>query len=153
MFKGSTISIGDIHIDVLHPSRGNPGIRGVHNNQSLVLQIGTGRESFLLTGDIEREIETKITNSRLSVDSAILKSPHHGSISSSTMEFLQRVSPEIVVISVGRGNWYGLPHPDVLERYRRIGAKVYRTDLHGAIEITASKKGISVRTAACYKDP
>jgi competence protein ComEC len=148
MFRGDSISIEGTHIRVLHPIKRDPGIRRVHNNQSLVLQIINGHDSFLLTGDIEREVETKILKGPASVDSTVLKSPHHGSKSSSTPEFIEGVSPEIIVISVGRGNWYGLPHPDVLERYADIGAAVYRTDLHGAIEITSNKEGISVRTAA-----
>jgi len=147
VFKGHTTSIGGAHILVLHPAEREPIKRKVHNNQSLVLRISYGQDSVLLTGDIEREMELKILNNSTPVDSTVLKSPHHASISSSSTEFIERVSPEVVVISVGKGNWYGLPHPDVLERYERIGATVYRTDIHGAIEITSDKQGISVRTA------
>jgi competence protein ComEC len=63
------------------------------------------------------------------------------------------VAPEIVVISVGRGNLYGLPHPDILERYRECGAKIYRTDLDGAIEISSDGRHISVRTASQGQEP
>jgi competence protein ComEC len=148
MFSGDSISIGDIRIRVLHPIKKDPGIHRVHNNLSLVLHIINGQNSFLLTGDIEKESEAKILEGPAPLDSTVMKSPHHGSKSSSTMEFIEGVSPEIIVITVGRGNWYGLPHPDVLERYADFGATVYRTDLHGAIEITSNTMGISVRTAA-----
>ncbi|MFC2164239.1 DNA internalization-related competence protein ComEC/Rec2 [Acidobacteriota bacterium] len=147
MFKGDKTSVGSTQIQILHPAKREPVIHKVHNNQSLVLRIMHGQHSFLLTGDIEREIEAQILKNHTDVDSTVLKSPHHASISSSSSEFLERVSPEIIVISVGKGNWYGLPHPEVLERYKHVGAKVFRTDIHGAIEITSDKQGISVRTA------
>jgi len=152
IFSGHTASVGSAHIRVLHPARKEPLTRQVHNNQSLVLQITYGQHSFLLTGDIEKEIESKILESQTAVASTVLKSPHHASLSSSTMPFLKSVSPEIVVISVGKGSWYGLPHPGVLERYECIGASVYRTDIHGAIEITSDMQRISVRTAAPHKN-
>jgi competence protein ComEC len=152
MFKGDTVYAGDTQIQVLHPVKGEPVVHKVHNNQSLVLRFAYGQDSFLLTGDIEREIEAKILKSHVAVDSTVLKSPHHASISSSSLEFIEKVSPKIIVISVGKGNWYGLPHPDVLERYEHIGAMVYRTDTHGAIEITSDKQGTSVRTAVTPKE-
>jgi competence protein ComEC len=148
VFKGDSFSINGILVRVLHPIQTDPELRPVHNNQSLVLHIAYGSDSFLLTGDIEKEVETKILDSHVAVVSTVMKAPHHGSISSSTMEFIKGVSPDIIVISVGRGNWYGLPHPDVLKRYNDFGATVYRTDYHGAIEITSNKQGLSVRTAA-----
>jgi competence protein ComEC len=148
VFSNDSLSIGGVNIRVLHPRNRDPDFRRVHNNQSIVLHLSNGHDSFLLTGDIEREVEEKIMASDTPFASTVLKSAHHGSNSSSTMQFIEGVSPEVVVISVGRGNWYGLPHPDVLERYSQSGAKVYRTDLHGAIEITSNEEGISVRTAA-----
>ncbi len=147
MFKGDTVYVGGTQIQVLHPVKGETVVHKVHNNQSLVLRFAYGQDSFLLTGDIEREIEAKILKNHVAVDSTVLKSPHHASISSSSLEFLEKVSPKVIVISVGKGNWYGLPHPDVLERYEHVEATVYRTDIHGAIEITSDKQGISVRTA------
>ncbi len=77
----------------------------------------------------------------------MLKSPHHGSASSSSEAFLDRASPEIVVISVGENNTYGFPDNEVLERYKKIGAKVYRTDVHGAVEVSSDGRAIFVRTA------
>jgi competence protein ComEC len=63
------------------------------------------------------------------------------------------VAPEIIVISVGRGNLYGLPHPEILERYRESGAKICRTDVDGAVEIASDGRKISVRTAVREQDP
>ena len=65
----------------------------------------------------------------------VLKSPHHGSATSSSAEFINAVKPALVVVSSGRANPYGHPVPPVLERYKAIGARVLRTDQLGQIEI------------------
>ena len=77
----------------------------------------------------------------------VLKSPHHGSRSSSSPEFLDAASPEIVVISVGRDNRYGLPDPGIVARYEGRGARVLRTDRDGAVEIASDGERLSIRTA------
>jgi competence protein ComEC len=147
MFKDDRTAIRDVHFHFIHPPKRNPFVARVHNDHSLVLQISYGSNSFLLTGDIGREVEQKLLEQNISLKSQVLKSPHHASDSSSSLRFLEAVFPEIVVISVGRGNMYGLPNDNVLSRYSDIGAKVYRTDIHGAVEISANKKEISVRTS------
>jgi competence protein ComEC len=111
------------------------------------MQISYGRNSFLLTGDIGRAVEKTLVEQNQPLKSQVLKSPHHASNSSSSSGFLKAVAPEIVVISVGRGNMYGLPNREVLARYGDLGAKVYRTDLYGAVEITANRQELSVRTS------
>ena len=63
----------------------------------------------------------------------ILKVPHHGSATSSSQEFLEALRPDVAVISAGRGNPFGHPVASVLERYRNIGAAIYRTDQDGAV--------------------
>jgi len=119
----------------------------VHNDHSLVMQISYGLNSFLFTGDIGKEVEKRLVEHNTSLKSHVLKSPHHASDSSSSSGFLEAVAPRVIVISVGGGNRYGLPNKDVLARYSDQGVKVYRTDIHGAVEITATKKEISVHTA------
>ena len=147
MFKEDQISLDDVLIRFLHPPKREPFVSRVHNDHSLVMSISSRAHSFLLTGDIGKGVEKRLVENKDLERSQVLKSPHHGSNSSSSSEFLEAVSPEIVVISVGQGNRYGLPNTDVQARYLVHGAKIYRTDLHGAVEITAGKKGISVRTA------
>jgi competence protein ComEC len=91
---------------------------------------------MLFTGDIEAEVEQTILEhygDRLS--SVVLKSPHHGSNSSSTMEFLDAVNPQIIVIQVGRDNSFGHPHARVLRRYRNQAPLIYRNDEHGKISL------------------
>jgi competence protein ComEC len=147
MFREDKMSIKDVHIKLLHPPKGEPFVKRVHNDFSLVIVFSYGSNSFLLTGDIGKGVERRLVEAQILPKCQILKSPHHGSNSSSSQEFLKAVSPEIVIISVGRGNRYGLPNTDILARYSLNGAQVYRTDKHGAIEITATEQDFSVRTA------
>lgn len=153
LFRGDSRQEKDITIDVLHPERGNPYVGSADNEQSLVLRITYGKTSFLLTGDIGMDSEKAIIEHADDIKSQVLKSPHHGSRSSSSNAFLESVAPGIVVISVGEGNSYGFPNQDVLERYRALGAKVYRTDIQGAIEVSSDGRKISVRTAAFFSLP
>jgi len=76
----------------------------------------------------------------------ILKVPHHGSATSSSQSFLDALQPDIAVISAGRGNPFGHPAPGVVERYKNVGAAVYRTDQDGAVSIETD--GRTVRVAA-----
>jgi competence protein ComEC len=78
---------------------------------------------------------------------AVLKVPHHGSRTSSTPRFVAAVDPALAVISVGADNRYGLPAPEVEERYRAGGACVLRTDRCGAVTILVGDEGLRVETA------
>ncbi len=148
LFRGDTLQESSVRIEVLHPEKGVFFVPTVHNNQSLVLRLLYGRTAFLLTGDIGRKAESEILKNAQDIKSQVLKSPHHGSNSSSSSAFLDQVKPQIAIVSVGERNRYGFPDPEVLERYARMGAKVYRTDLCGAIELSSDGQTISVRTAA-----
>jgi competence protein ComEC len=147
MFRDNHTTIKDVLIRFIHPPKRNSFLDYVHNDHSLVMHISYGSSSFLLTGDIGKEVENKLVEHNTPLKSHVLKSPHHASDSSSSSRFLKAVNPEIVIISVGKGNRYGLPNNDVLARYSDLGARVYRTDIHGAVEITATRQDISVRTA------
>jgi competence protein ComEC len=129
------ISLGGATVEVLHPHRDLPFDQ---NNMCLVLRVTYGSESFLFTGDIGEDAERELV--KKDVRAVVLKAPHHGSRYSSSPEFLQRVSPSVVVVSAGRGNVFGFPHRETLERYGLIGAKVYRTDKNGAITFTTDGK-------------
>jgi len=148
LFRDHSHQERKVRIEVLHPEKGDFYVYTINNDQSLVLRISYDQVSFLLPGDIEIDAEKKILEHyKNEIKSLVLKSPHHGSNSSSSKAFLDRVSPEIVVISVGEGNRYGFPDQKILERYKKMGAKVYRTDLHGAVEISSDGRTIIVRTA------
>jgi competence protein ComEC len=148
LFRGTSHQEGRVKIDILHPEEREFTVSRVHNDDSLVLRITSGQISFLLPGDIGVPVEKDILEEFPGIRCQVLKSPHHGSRTSSSEDLLRAIAPRIVVISVGAGNVYGFPDKEVLERYERIGAKVYRTDIHGSVEITLRDQDITVRTAS-----
>jgi competence protein ComEC len=107
--------------------------RAPENNSSIVLHGTIGGRTFLLTGDIEREAELTLDDRDLSAD--VLKVAHHGSRTSTSAAFLGLVKPRLAVISCGRRNLFGHPHPAVLSALHEAGARVWRTDLDGSIDV------------------
>ncbi|WP_248751538.1 DNA internalization-related competence protein ComEC/Rec2 [Pseudomonas sp. MWU15-20650] len=105
------------------------------NPKSCVLQVQASGERLLLTGDIDRAAERAFLASPLAVPTDWLQAPHHGSRSSSSWPFLQRLAPTSVLISRGRGNAFGHPHPQVMERYRMLASQVYDSAEHGAVRL------------------
>ncbi|MCU1781848.1 DNA internalization-related competence protein ComEC/Rec2 [Pseudomonas sp. 13B_2.1_Bac1] len=105
------------------------------NAKSCVLQVQANGERLLLTGDIDRAAEQAFLVSPLAVPTDWLQAPHHGSRSSSSKAFLQRLSPGSVLISRGRGNAFGHPHPQVLQRYQALGSQVYDSAEQGAVRL------------------
>lgn len=113
------------------------------NNVSAVVKIVYKDSSFLFTGDAEEQAEGDIT---ADVRADILKVGHHGSSTSSSWDFLDRVKPSCAVISCDEGNDYGHPHAETLEKLSDIGAAVYRTDLDGTVIIETQGDGYTVYT-------
>jgi len=144
--RGFSQNVGGVDIAVLSPALVSetdlPG-----NDSSLVIRLAYGTTAVLLTGDIGRDVENELLAAGLDVRAQVLKAPHHGSDSSSSKEFLAAVGPRFVIVSAGRGNRIGLPHPDVLARYEKSGARVLRTDLQGAVEIRSDGRRIFFRTS------
>jgi competence protein ComEC len=116
------------------------------NNDSLVLRVRYGRHSFLLTGDIERQVERALLDAGESARADVLKVAHHGSRTSSTEEFLEAVSPAFALISAGAGNSYGHPNPDVLDRLEKRRTVVLRTDLDGLITVRSDGRRLAIHT-------
>lgn len=114
------------------------------NNHSAVLKLTYGENSFLFQGDAEEESEGDILKSDMSVKlkADVLKVGHHGSSSSTTPEYLARVSPKYAVIMVGKGNDYGHPHKETMELLKSKGITVYRTDEQGTIIAESDGKSI-----------
>jgi len=139
-----SIRLGDVKIQLLYPDRLTK-MKNL-NNRSLVYLLKYQDFKMLLTGDLEEEGEEILCQNTADLDIDILKVGHHGSKTSSSHEFLKRVSPELSLISVGAGNKFKHPAPATVTNLSEYG-KIYRTDKNGAIEITVNKKGdYSIRT-------
>ncbi len=146
--RGDVIEGSGYKITVLHPY---DGFYTMHsgdsdeNNDSLVLKIQGNKNSFLFAGDIEEEPQEDLSHLQTYIKSTVLKFPHHGSRSSASEAFLNTVSPEIAVISVGRKNSYGHPHSETLDMLSRV--KIFRTDIDGAVGIRELSGGrLDVKT-------
>lgn len=116
------------------------------NNNSLVCRIDYGETSFLFTGDAELEEELSLVNAQADLSADVLKVGHHGSASSSSSSFLQRVNPSYAVISVGADNTYGHPTDVVLQRLANNQVNVMRTDEMGNIIIRSDGSNLICKT-------
>jgi competence protein ComEC len=111
-----------------------PGAKA--NDLSCVLRIDSAYGSALLTGDIEERGEAWLVRERpgdLAAD--VLVVPHHGSRTSSSAAFVAAVAPRVAIFTVGYRNRFGHPRPEVVARYERAGARLFRSDRHGAVTI------------------
>jgi competence protein ComEC len=108
------------------------------NNKSLVSKLRYKNFDILFTGDIESEAEEFMLSKNIhNID--ILKIPHHGSNTSSTIEFLEKTEPTNSIISVGRNNFYNHPNEEVLKRLDSVKSKIFRTDEMGRIKVILDK--------------
>lgn len=142
--------VKDINFEIIHPT-GPPSDDSsdiIVNNYSVTGQIRYNQIGFLFTGDIQREAEEKILNRRVNIENEILKVAHHGSISSSTSDFIDKVKPEVAVIQCPEGlggtSYLSLPNDEVIERLKNSGAEVYRNDYHGNIVVNTDGLSYSI---------
>jgi competence protein ComEC len=131
-----------VSVAALNPRAGASTSR---NNASMVLRLDYRGTSFLFTGDLEASGEAAILRSLPSVQSTILKVPHHGSDTSSSRGFVEAVAPRLAVISVGYRNRFHFPAMEVVDRYRAQGTRIGRTDDDGAIEVDVGPTSTIVR--------
>lgn len=117
------------------------------NNYSVVLKITYGDNKFLYMGDAEKEVENELLENNSDIKADVIKVGHHGSNTSSSYDFVNAVSADYAVISVGRDNDYGHPHSKIIKRWKNSGAEICRTDESGTIIISSDGKNISVDTA------
>lgn len=129
------INLGeDIDLRIIYPSMDITNKEGLSlNNSSIVSQLQYNEVKFLFTGDIEREIEYEIITNESDLKSNVLKAAHHGSASSNTNEFIEKVSPQYVVIQSGLDNEYGHPHLNIIKRFEKNDIKILRNDQSGTI--------------------
>ena len=144
--KGDRLDLGGVELRVHHPPLPEWERQKVRNDDSLVLELRYGQVSMLLTGDIGRDVEEALIPTLDLLPIVVLKSPHHGSGTSSSDKFITAIRPRIVVISCGRANPYGHPLPYVLDRYKSAGSEVFRTDRDGQIELVTDGVDLMVET-------
>lgn len=119
-----------------------------YNNISVCTRYAAGGFSFVDTGDAEAAVEKAMLESGAELSATLFKAAHHGSNTSNSLEFLQAVRPQFVVVSCGLNNSYGHPHAAVLENYAAVGAQVYRTDLQGSVvAVYTPGAGVQMYTA------
>lgn len=137
--KGDILKIdSSTTMEILSPST----ITDKNNLNSIVSLLNYKGYEFLFTGDAEKENESEILSSCNLPDIEFLKAGHHGSSSSSTNEFIEKLKPEAVAISCGYNNDYGHPHRSVLDTFRENGSVVYRTDKNGSLVFYCDENGI-----------
>ena len=136
--KGNKFKIANLDIEILHPNN-NFIAENTLNNNALVCKINYYNFKMLFTGDIEKIAENQLLDEELLAD--LLKVGHHGSKTSTTQEFLNKVNPQIALIGVGENNKFGHPNDDVIKRLQEKGIKIFRTDLNGEINININKNG------------
>lgn len=135
---GNSYTLGDARFVIAGPGKAYEDT----NNNSIVIRMTHGDNSFLFTGDMEEQAEADILQGKVSLQADVLKVGHHGSSSSSSEAFLEAVSPSYAVISCGEDNSYGHPHSQTLNVLRKMGVQVFRTDEQGTI--TASSDGSKI---------
>jgi competence protein ComEC len=146
-WAGDVFTLGGAHATVLFPPRDWPVASEPKNNDSMVLRLTYGSSSVLLEGDAEKVAERRIAR-LYPAKTDLLRVGHHGSETSTTPEILNAVRPDFAVISVGFRNSFGQPRLEVLKRLQESGARVYRTDLDGAVTFYLDGHSITPRLAA-----
>lgn len=132
----------DVQVEMLAPVKSYKD----NNNNSAVVRLTHGANAILLTGDAESESEQDMIASKAELSADLMLVGHHGSNSSTTAAFLNKVKPKAAVIQVGKGNKYGHPKEKVLQRLEKQGVKVYRNDEQGTIAAISDGKQICMQT-------
>ena len=144
--RGDRMTVDGVEVSVRHPGPADWERQRVRNDDSVVVDVRWKDVSVLLTGDIGKAVERTLAEEVPPAALRIVKVPHHGSLTSSTTEFIRALRPRIAVVSAGRANRFGHPVPEVLDRYREAGAEIFRTDRDGAVTIDTDGYSLDVHT-------
>ena len=136
---------GGVEVDVLAPVAGAPLPAGDLNAAGVVLRLRHGAVALLLAADVGAAQELALARGPWELASAGLKVAHHGSATSTTDLLLHRTRPAVAVISVGEGNGFGHPRPEVLARLD--GTVVLRTDEDGAVRLRSDGRTLRYSAA------
>lgn len=129
----------NLYFDVLWPNSDKTISEEALNNNSLVCKMNYQNFSMLFTGDIEEIAEQEILklyqNNLELLNATVLKVAHHGSKTSSSIDFLNAIKPRVAFIGVGESNRFGHPNREVIDRLESLGVEIYRTDENGEIHL------------------
>jgi competence protein ComEC len=137
---------GGVRLRVLHPPEPDWERPRVRNDDSVVLEAVYGDVAILLAGDITAQVERTIVPQLTPARLRVLKVAHHGSRTSSSRELVEAWRPQLALVSVGRGNTFGHPAREVVERLEEAGARVLRTDRDGQITVETEGRTLTWRT-------
>ena len=139
---GAVYELGTARLQILAPYESD----GEANNVSVVTRLTFGDKAFLFTGDAEEMVEKQLIYGTYPIKADVLKLGHHGSNTSNSTAFLRQVAPNFAVITCGKGNSYGHPHQEVIDRLSRQKVETHRTDCDGHVVFTTDGTTLSVTT-------
>lgn len=142
---GERFEIEGVTVEVLWPQRAPEAVAS-GNNDSVVLRLSYGSVSVLLAGDIERAAEDALVRSGVDLKADVLKIPHHGSKTSSTDDFIDRVQPRYAMISAGERSRFGHPHAVVVNRYSTRAVNLLQTGRDGTVTLQTDGMTLDVST-------
>ena len=140
---GNSLSFGDLTLEILSPS--DPLFYDL-NADSIAIKLVYGKTSFLMAADLTEKGEKRLLDKGLDLKSDVLKVGHHGALDATSEPFLEKVSPRIVVVSVGKDNRFGYPAQEIIDRLRGKGVRLLRTDVDGTIVIKTNGEQIAIMT-------
>ena len=137
---GETFKLGEADLNIIYTGTNTSDL----NSTSIIVKMIFGNYSYLFTGDTTSEIEKLILKENIDVD--VLKVAHHGSEYSSSLEFLQKVTPSYAIISVGKNNSYNHPSTTTINRLKKYTNNIYLTSELGTILLTSDGQKINIST-------
>lgn len=145
-----TIIFGQLKLSVLYPLRNMTNeFPPNQHDADLVVKVNFGPENILLTGDLNEEHENEILAAckipDCSLQADVLQVPHHGSKTGLIFDFLNNIAPQIALIPVGIDNNFGHPDPTTINKLKKFGVQIFRTDLQARIHLTINQKKIAVQ--------
>ncbi|CAN5639905.1 ComEC/Rec2 family competence protein [soil metagenome] len=158
---GDRLDLDGVSIDVHWPLPGRVPLRPADsgkeiNNVSLVLDLRHGDRRFLLTGDVEEEIDPRLLAAGIAAGGRaldVLKVAHHGSRTATTDAFVEQMKPHVAIVSAGWNNPYGHPSPGTVARLEAAGARLFRTDRDGSIEVSSNGRDLVAFAAGGRRRP
>ena len=139
---GDIFDVGALTIQILHPQT----LTGDLNQDSLSAHFSYGDTAFLFTGDAYAKQEKQMMDQDMNIEADFLQLGHHGSDTSTSQSFLDEVKPTYAIYSAGKGNSYGHPHQEVLDRLEASDIETYGTDVHGNIVVTTDGVDSEINT-------